>query len=397
MAEKNELDLSDELPEADHATRALTRGYMIALSLIALLSIVVHLLLEHVIAEQSSSATVVNVSGRQRMLSQRIVMLADDYHVSRSRETAARLEEAVDLMERSHQGLMNGSPDLGLPGHLSAASRAIYLDPPHRVDQRVRQHIAHARALLASSQADQAPQLHLQALREAARGPILAALDAAVRQFERESIERIERLRSSQKIVLGVVILTLVLEALFIFRPLVQRVKYFARRLYQLATTDPLTRSPNRRQLLALAQKLFHAAKRHQRPLVAMVLDIDHFKTINDRYGHDVGDAAIRHFAQIIQASLRQADFVGRWGGDEFIAILPEARQKEAMEVAERVRKTVAEMPFIAGQHQIRMEVCAGVGMRRDGDLGVEDIIQRADRALLDAKSLGRNSVILAE
>jgi diguanylate cyclase (GGDEF)-like protein len=397
MVKRKQLDLSDELPETEHATRALTRGYLIALSFVALLSIAAHVLLEQVIAEQFSAATVVNISGRQRMLSQRIVMLAGEYDLSRSPLMGKLLNEAINLMERSHQGLMIGDSAMGLPGNLSPQSKAIFLTPPHQVDQQVRQHIAHARALLESDPADKAAQIHFQALRDAAQGPILEALDAAVNQFEQESIERIQRLRATQKIVLGVVILTLVLEALCIFRPLVQRVVRFARLLYQLATTDHLTNSANRRQLLAVAQKLFHSARRHQHPLAAMVLDIDHFKEINDRYGHDVGDAAIRHFAQIIQTNLREADFFGRWGGDEFVAILPDAKQEEAMHVAERIRMAVEEMPFIAGQHQIKMAVCAGVGLRKEHDMRVEDIIQRADQALLGAKGLGKNSVTFEE
>jgi diguanylate cyclase (GGDEF)-like protein len=386
-------DIDPRIPETEKTARELTIGYLLALSIIAGLSIVVHVLLESIVADQSSSATIVNVSGRQRMLSQRIAMLANEYALEETSSVREALVEAVELMERSHVALAYGDAGMGLPGALSPRARAILWSDPHFLDERVRAYTSDARSLASLEPREARHSAALQAIRAVSHRQLLDSLDAAVRQFELESIERVERLRFGQKAVLAVLVLTLLCEALLIFRPLVARVKRSARLLYLMATTDPLTRTANRRQLLVMAEKAFQYSRRHGKPLAAVMLDIDQFKAINDRYGHSGGDAAIRGFADIIRDSLRKADHMGRWGGDEFCVILPDAGRAHALVVGERIQQMANERPVTVDGASVRLATSAGVATLDPHDAAIGTLIDRADRALLSAKQSGRNRI----
>jgi len=158
------------------------------------------------------------------------------------------------------------------------------------------------------------------------------------------------------------------------------------------AIFDPLTRIPNRRGLdVRLAEELVRA-ERYASPLAVLLLDVDHFKSVNDQHGHDVGDAALRQVALLLQEACRGPDFVGRWGGEEFMMLLPETGPAAARDVAARVRARVEQEPFVGVG---RLTVSVGVASFAAGDR-VEGLFRRVDRALYAAKVGGRNRVEVA-
>ena len=162
----------------------------------------------------------------------------------------------------------------------------------------------------------------------------------------------------------------------------------FYGRMQQMATTDPLTGAGNR---LALSQEMERQEaerERYKRPYSVLLVDLDHFKTVNDRFGHGVGDETLREVASVILRNLRNSDRIFRYGGEEFVAILPETGCDGAAYVAERVREGVEAASFRAGEKVVRMTVSIGVA-----EAGTGDVLVRADHALYAAKRRGRNRV----
>ncbi|MBN9525670.1 MAG: diguanylate cyclase [Alphaproteobacteria bacterium] len=167
------------------------------------------------------------------------------------------------------------------------------------------------------------------------------------------------------------------------------------RRLAVQAATDALTGLLNRRKFSELAAEEMERARRYGRPLSLLALDLDHFKTVNDRFGHPVGDGVLRHVAEIIAAGVRSCDRVARLGGEEFAVLLPETRPADAMILAERLRRAVSGRPAeIPPAGAIQVTVSVGcVGLTRE-DETIETVMARADRALYVAKAAGRDCVV---
>jgi len=165
--------------------------------------------------------------------------------------------------------------------------------------------------------------------------------------------------------------------------------------LRKLASTDPLTGLWNRRHLLTIGFQEFNRACRYKRSLSVLIVDMDNFKKINDEYGHTMGDEILKGVAKSIVGSLREADYCGRFGGEEFVTLLPETDSAGAMRVAERLRQGVEQITIGIGEEQVQMTVTVGVASYQLDDSSIEVIIQRANQALYHAKSQGYNRVVL--
>jgi diguanylate cyclase (GGDEF)-like protein len=164
--------------------------------------------------------------------------------------------------------------------------------------------------------------------------------------------------------------------------------------LYLSATSDVLTGLDNRRQLRVHLRHQLARARRQYRPVSFLLLDLDHFKVINDQFGHDVGDEALRHVAQLLRNGLREGDLVARWGGEEFAICLPETDVAEASMLAERLRVAIEKNPLAIEGSSIGMTTSIGVTTFRPGD-GADSLFQRADHMLYRAKEQGRNCVVV--
>jgi diguanylate cyclase (GGDEF)-like protein len=170
-------------------------------------------------------------------------------------------------------------------------------------------------------------------------------------------------------------------------------------RIQELASHDELTGTFNRRHFMELLVDERERAHRTQQPFSVALFDLDHFKTVNDRYGHAAGDAVLRDFCTLVQAHMRVTDRFARWGGEEFVLLMPVTTPVESASLAvERIRNAVAAHDWsttsvLASGH--RVTVSAGVATSAPGE-PVEDLIARADRALYEAKGLGRNRYVMA-
>lgn len=166
-----------------------------------------------------------------------------------------------------------------------------------------------------------------------------------------------------------------------------------ARRLGSLAMADELTGLPNRRALLERLEAELQQARRFARPLSVLMIDADHFKSINDAHGHAVGDQVLRHLARLLPMSLRAHDWVGRLGGEEFLAVLPDASPEHTRTIAERMREAIAAAPCHTPQGPLAITVSIGAAAHRGDGEASAALLQRADAALYAAKTQGRNCV----
>lgn len=162
------------------------------------------------------------------------------------------------------------------------------------------------------------------------------------------------------------------------------------RKMKELALTDELTGLPNRRALVEMLKHEIERARRHRRPLALALLDLDDFKQINDTYGHLVGDLILSELASLIKRNLRSTDVIGRFGGEEFMIIMPDTDFNTAVRVVERLRLSTEKTYF---EPVGSVSISVGVTEFREGDR-VEDLIARADENLYTAKREGKNRVI---
>lgn len=175
----------------------------------------------------------------------------------------------------------------------------------------------------------------------------------------------------------------------------IQTRKELEDRLRSMAMSDALTGVPNRRQILGIAGMEISRARRYGRPMSLLLLDIDHFKTINDVHGHAVGDEALVHLASVGSGALRESDTLGRTGGEEFVVVLPETPAEGALVVADRLRQIIATTPAPTASGPLTMTLSIGVAEVSRGE-SIDAVMQRADQAMYAAKESGRNRCCVA-
>jgi diguanylate cyclase (GGDEF)-like protein len=164
-------------------------------------------------------------------------------------------------------------------------------------------------------------------------------------------------------------------------------------RAERLAQLDPLTGLNNRRAFYDITAPLWSNAVRHAHATAVLLLDIDHFKQINDTHGHAQGDAVLKALAAVLRQSVRQGDVLARWGGEEFIVFLPETRLPQAISLAERLRVAISEVRVACESGAIALTASVGVAQLDERHATLDALIGSADEALYQAKEQGRNRV----
>lgn len=165
--------------------------------------------------------------------------------------------------------------------------------------------------------------------------------------------------------------------------------------LARMATTDYLTGLLNRRQADLLLEREIARCRRSGRPLAVVMMDLDHFKSVNDTYGHEVGDVCLKHVADRLRDRLRASDIVARYGGEEFLLVLPETGREDAATLADTVRRRIAEHVVTHGNLKVQVATSAGVAVIDPGlDIPSHELVSRADQAMYHAKDLGGNRTV---
>jgi len=165
--------------------------------------------------------------------------------------------------------------------------------------------------------------------------------------------------------------------------------------LQLLASTDPLTGLANRRELMLSLEQELSRAQRYRHEVVVLMLDIDNFKKLNDQYGHQTGDAVLQVVAGVFSAQCRASDTVGRYGGEEFVVLMPETTRAEAVAFSERLLQAVRASEVSTDDVKIAITCSIGIAAAQDGDT-IDDLINRADKAMYEAKSGGKDRAVVA-
>jgi diguanylate cyclase (GGDEF)-like protein len=211
------------------------------------------------------------------------------------------------------------------------------------------------------------------------REDVLAAYNAEADDFLAKPLDVVElraRLRSGERVL-----------------ALQERLLAIQEALRHDATRDPLTGLWNRRMILEQLSREFHKASRDGQPLAVTVADLDHFKAVNDRYGHTVGDSVLRAASERLRSVLRHYDFIGRYGGEEFLIILPACEPHLATNIAERARQALSSPPLQVDTRSLAITASLGVACSTSGRIDPAALIHAADQALYRAKAAGRNRV----
>jgi two-component system cell cycle response regulator len=167
------------------------------------------------------------------------------------------------------------------------------------------------------------------------------------------------------------------------------------KRLEELATTDGLTGLLNKRALTEMARHKLRSAQRFQKPLSVLVCDLDHFKKVNDNYGHDVGDRVIVGFADVLRRTKRETDAVGRFGGEEFVVVCEQTDPDGAELLAKRIRQELATTTFVTKDGPLTVTCSVGVATYPQGGKDWEELFKATDEALYVSKRAGRDRVTL--
>ncbi|WP_157826773.1 GGDEF domain-containing protein [Colwellia sp. 12G3] len=212
--------------------------------------------------------------------------------------------------------------------------------------------------------------------------------DKLLDKAELESAAQQQKLQTLLTVVISLLALGLIF---FIYR---QRIN--SERLHKLANTDMLTELANRRCTFIYAESMLAQAKKYKQNFAIIIFDIDHFKKINDTYGHPAGDIALKDIASIANEYVRKNDILGRIGGEEFLVILPNTSSKQAYEIAERIRKAIETKDITLGTQVVNISASFGISQLAQNQPNFNQIFHEADIALYQAKNNGRNRISLA-
>lgn len=404
--------------------RSITLRYVIAVSLIALLSIAAFISMNSVIKGMDKSSYIVNVSGKQRMLSQYIALDAYRLHWhfastmsdSEIQFIKRRLEKNAEEMARANELLAKGELPDGTVLPLSKAVKDIYFGELN-LRYRVQQYTALVKLLSVLDDPKQQSAV-LRDINLRSEG-LLIDLNFLVQQHQFEGEISLQSIKDMKIGLLVVTLIVLLLEVLFIFHPMVRRIVELSesnadvvnnlehlvelrtlhlekanKQLEQLANHDALTGLRNRLNMEEDIEKVIMGAAKNSAEYAVLMLDIDWFKKINDQYGHDVGDFVLVEVSQILRSVIREGDHVYRAGGEEFVVLLNRLSYADAKDKAEVIRKSVAAYLFKIGDIEIRLTISCGLYHSAIIDaVDVKTLLKMTDNALYQAKQSGRNYI----
>jgi diguanylate cyclase (GGDEF)-like protein len=377
----------------------MTLTYVVSLTIIAALSIFVHFTLDKIIIEQSASGKLINLSGQQRMLSQRTVLYTNEYIARGIVTDKKKALSALKKMHKNYHYLLKEHFETLKQNQVSPLSEsmyALYFSEPHNISRKMTEFSSLIKQVLdrPTTLLDTPSNLEGSIFLLMAKEQILNSLNITVKLYEVESNQKIHELRTTQQLMLIIIILTIFIEGLFFITPLSIKSNRYSKNLHEEANHDYLTNLLNRRSFAVLAKQFVAISKRYHSDLSVISFDIDLFKSVNDKYGHDLGDKVIQNVAGTIQKNCRDSDSVFRFGGEEFLILLPKTSMSEAIKLAEKIRSTITNSPTLADKLIIEVTASAGVSQWDSQETNIESALKRADNALYQAKNQGRDRVI---
>ncbi len=419
--------MKKKLEHAKHIERLITRRYLTAVLIIALLSTGAFVALKSALNDSDSTALVVNISGKQRMLSQHIALDVHRIHRERFRNDRSEIADSINSlrsrvaeMVAANKRLSSGNLAENQVMPLSEAVRDMYFGDMN-LSQRVNSYTNLALQIISAETFDQSKEV-IDRIDQVSES-LLVDLNKVVFQYQKEGEDRLELISDMETFLLLFTLFTLMLEVLFIFRPMAKSVlnaekkvsellnslkdqvelrtiklEQANQKLLEAASHDPLTGVKNRLTMEEDVEETIQAFKSHQQDFGLVMLDIDWFKSVNDQYGHDFGDAVLVEFAYVLEQHVRGSDQVYRAGGEEFVLLMNRISLKELMKRMEVLRDYIQSHSFKSKGEVIN--ISASMGVFHSSLLSGFDFqlaLKLADSALYEAKSLGRNQVALAD
>lgn len=383
-------------------TKLLTKAYILAFALIALVSLSGHYVTAGISKQQKVSSEVAYELNKQRTEMQQILSYAPHYD---------RLGDALDLrfiyqslreVEESHYFILAYMDEQNILGkYKSEALRRIYYDPPYTAADHIKKYLKDANTFLnANEMADgEERKAAIDDMDYYYNNFIQPALELATDNYQTEILEKINSYQRLQHIGIALILLVLLAEAIFIFRPLIARIDNYNRMMKKYALEDGLTGLSNRRAFINRATIELNRAMRDNMPVAVALMDLDHFKSVNDTYGHDVGDLVLKHFSKLLKTSFRSGDVIGRIGGEEFAIVLPKTQQRYAKQILQKLARRVENTPCPyqdddGNPQELEYTVSVGfIGVETLANSDIDLYLKHADEALYHTKEHGRNGV----
>lgn len=385
-------------------------AYLAALAIIATLAVVEYMTMDHLARTQRDRARLIEQNARQRFLVQHIALLSEqllnETEPTRRNRLRVSLAEAGESFLAVHEALVHEGGPYNELAALPEEMRQIYTQEPLRLERQIHRYLAGVDSLAAADEEDLTRENpHYELVTIAASGETSSLLDQIVARQVQISEATIQRIRLISIATLVATFIGLALVGVLIFEPLVGRIVSTRRKLEQvnrgltkLSARDPLTGVANRRAFENRLEEEWRRALRDSAPLTLLMIDLDHFKAYNDRYGHQAGDECLQVITRDIKARLRRpGDFLARYGGEEFVVLLPDTDLDGGYTVAEDLRRRTMALSLEHDASPVAKEVTLSIGVSSSdpglSDSTRRDLVAEADDALYRAKRGGRNQV----
>lgn len=405
-----------------------TYRYIVALSLIAILSTVAFYTLLTAIKSTNSTAYIVNISGKQRMLSQHIALDVHRIDELLSRENsssygyqlikAALISHAKEML-KANEILSTGYLPNQKTITLSSAMKDIYFGDM-QLASRVEQYAKNALLLVENGGNNKDK---LKEFIDKHSESILIDLNKAVSQYQIEGEEQLGYIQKLEAIVWILTVITLLLEVIFIFQPMAREIATLSsinqktlenleatvelrtlhlenanNKLKHLASHDPLTGLRNRLELEKYIEDAIYQHKQHGAPYAIMMFDIDFFKLVNDTYGHEIGDNVLIELAKVLNNSIRENDKVFRAGGEEFVVLLNRITLEDSINVTHKIMKEVENKIFEVDGDRFSKTISCGLYHSSLFEVeSVKNTLGLIDQALYHSKKTGRNRLTIVD
>lgn len=381
--------------------RTLSMAYIAALGFIAVLTIASHVITAHITNKQKEGADIAFKIGAQRAGIHEILQSADKYYALGDPLDLGFLNQAVAEMEQGQRFLTDTIRQHDLFGKpVSVALQKIYFEQPYALDEKTTWFLTWAKELATLPINEVARRkIAIDYVTNKLPASLATGLDLALQNYQTEALAKTDHYYAMQYYGALFVLLVLLLEAVFIFRPLVSRVEGYHQMLLRYALEDYLTGLNNRRAFMKRATTELRRAQREGSEVVVVLSDLDKFKSVNDTYGHKVGDLVLQHYAEQLQSLLRAGDIIGRIGGEEFAILLPRTSAEMGFQTIDRLREKIARLPCpyvdAEGQAQV-LSYSSSFGLVAvcNSAEGIDALLARADEGLYEAKAKGRNCVV---
>ena len=383
---------------------SLSKAYITAFALIAVVSIAVHFITSSITQIQQTSIRNSFKVNQERTLVEQISSSAKKHYSLGEELDLDIMTQAIGQIERNHEELHQSLQEASLLNPKSQTLTQIYYEHPFFLDRNLKEYIEQAKVYASYEAADQSEE-RTEAhdfLQRKAQSLLQPILNKALADYQNEVIQKIAFYHSVQLYGLLVVLVVLLFEAAFIFHPLASRTRTYHNMLLKQALEDPLTGLSNRRAFMSRSNAAMKRAYRDNEPLIVALTDLDKFKSVNDTYGHDVGDAVLKHFSATMKKSLRGGDIIGRIGGEEFAVVLPKTNYETGKEALERLCHDVENTPcpYVSEEgtdELLKYTVSIGfTNISFNKDMSIDELLKKADEALYEAKETGRNRAIYA-